>query len=412
MPTIKAFRGIRPDAKHVQDVIAKPVETPFHESVKIQLRNNSKSILHLVDPELENTFLRGSKQELIHKKITENLQGFIENGILIRENSPAIYVYRLTKNNISQIGIWTITLIDDYINNNIKKHEHTRADRERNLAEYLQHTGIDANPVLVTYPSDEILNYKLQKTCSEKPSFEFKVDNSNHQLWAVTEPKDIKIYVDRFAEMPYAYIADGHHRAAAFSMLGIERRKNNLRHKGTEEYNFFSSIYFSSEQLQILTFHRLVKDLNGLSEKDFLDRLTSIGVVSESVADVIPTKKNEFGVYLNSKWYKLNIHPDKINYNDPVKQLDVSLLQTLILQDILAITDPRTDKRIDFMGDVLGIEKFKAKIDTSEMTVGFTVHPTSIEELFAVADEGEVMPPKSTRFEPKLHLGIVIHNID
>lgn len=412
MPSIKAFRGIRPDAMHVNHVIAKPAETPFSEHLREQLSNNKKSILHLVEPELENTFLRGSKQELIHKKITENLQDFLEKGILVRDNVPSIYIYRISKANQIQTGIWTVTLIDDYINNKVKKHEHTRADRERNLAEYLQQTGIDANPVLVTYPSDEVLNSVLNKACSEPHLFDFYSEGAWHQLWAISDPTDIKTIIDRFAEMPGAYIADGHHRAAAFSTLGIERRKNNLRHKGTEEYNFFSSIYFSAEQLQILTFHRLVKDLNGLSEDDFWAKIKALGTLVKSEQDVIPTSKFEFGIYFKNKWYKLTINKEFIHYNDPVKQLDVSILQSLILENILGISDPRTNTRIDFMGDIYGIDKFKNRIDNGEMAIGFTVFPTSIEELFAVADEGEVMPPKSTWFEPKLHLGIVIHNID
>lgn len=413
MPKIKAFKGIHPAQQFVEEVVLQVENMDLDTARKI--RNQSpNSYVNMLVPKLENRFLMGSKTELAFKKINENFDEFLEKGILIRSEKPAIYIYRVNHLGLSQTGIWTVTAIDDYLNNTIKKHELTRADREKGLIDYLQQTGIDANPVLITYPPDETLQNIIESIVAQTPFLTFAKAGATHQLWRVDEENQIASIIQAFGALKTTYIADGHHRAAAASTYGIERRKLNLKHNGNEEYNYFSSVYMATNQLHIFEFHRLVKDLGKLSAVEFLKKLEIDFEVYELVkkGPFKPEKPHQFGLYLAGKWHVLSCNQPNINTANPVTSLDVSILQEQILTKILQIKDPRTDARLSFAGGLTPMVELIKKVDDGEFDALFTLFPTSIEELIQVADAGEVMPPKSTWFEPKFPAGLVIHPVN
>jgi uncharacterized protein (DUF1015 family) len=411
MPKINAFKGIRPALDKTLQVVAKPFDQFYTEEAKKILQQNSISFLHTIEPLIDNPYLRGSREEIIFKKAKDFFEDFLENSILVQDSKEAIYIYRTFNKGHWQTGIWCITAIDDYLDNTLRKHEHTRAEREKDLIEYLDNTGIDANPVLVTYAGTPVIQSIINKTITEKPLVDFFADEQEHQLWMIDEEETIKTLLREFASLPASYIADGHHRAAAASLAGIQRRKNNLKHRGTEDYNFFTTLYFTFDQLLVYEFQRLVKDLNGLSVEEFLDKLKLIFEVTEIPASK-PSTAHVFHLYLEQKWYALTIPEKLLNISDEVARLDVSILQDKILNPILGIEDPRRDKRIKFVGGVLPIEEVIKLVDEGEMKLAFFLYPTSIDELIDVADAGNVMPPKSTWFEPKLHCGLLIHKVD
>ncbi len=411
MPKISPFKGIRPAKELVLQVIAKPFDQFYTEEAKNILQSNPQSFLHTIEPLIYNPYLRGSKEEIIFNKAKEFFEEFLESHVLVQDEVDCIYIYRTFNKGRWQTGIWCITAIDDYLDNTLRKHEHTRADREKDLIEYLDNTGIDANPVLVTYQGNDRIQELINETVLEEPIIDIFADEQQHQLWKISKPDKLKLIIDEFAKLPASYIADGHHRAAAASLAGIQRRKNNLRHRGHEDYNFFTTLYFSFDQLIIFEFQRVVKDLNGMNDEEFISAIEKIFDIHETSIGK-PTEAHCFQMYLSGKWFQLKLKKEvKINDN-PVSKLDVSVLQDLILSPILNITDPRRDQRIQFIGGPKPIEQIVKSIDDGMMKVAFFLYPTSIEELVDVADSGNVMPPKSTWFEPKLHCGLVVHKVD
>jgi uncharacterized protein (DUF1015 family) len=410
MPKIKPFKGIHPVNTFAGNVVLNLENLSIGEA-KLIRQENPYSYVNMLVPKLDNIFLLGSKNELAFKKINENFEDFLDNGILIKDTKLSIYIYQITQNGVSQTGIWTVTSIDDYLNNVVRKHELTRADREQSLIDYLQQTGIDANPVLITYRSVLEIDKVLSEITQGKPDIHYSKEATQHKLWFVTDQDIITALIDAFSNLPSSYIADGHHRAAAASLYGIQRRKLNLKHKGDEEYNFFNSIYMSTDQLKIYGFNRLLTDLKGISINDFLERLQIDFIVIGSESIVLPSEIHSFGMYLGGKWFLLKFKKE-INFQNPVDELDVSLIQKYIFAGILNMTDPRTDPSIDFISGILPIEILINKVDNKEFTVAFTLFPTSIDQLINVADEGEIMPPKSTWFEPKFDAGLLIHHIN
>jgi uncharacterized protein (DUF1015 family) len=409
MPKIKPFSGIHPGKNFAGQVVLNLENLSLSEA-KIIRQENPYSYVNMLVPKLDNFFLLGSRNELAFKKINENFEEFLDEGILVKDSFPSIYVYQINRDGLTQTGIWTTTSIDDYLNNVVRKHEHTRADREQSLIDYLQQTGIDANPVLITYKSVPEIEKILLETVAKEPDIIYTKENSEHKLWLITHKAIITSVINAFAGLPSSYIADGHHRAAAASLYGIQRRKLNLKHKGDEEYNFFTSVYMSTDQLKIYGFNRLVKNLKGLSISEFLEKLKIDFNIIVSDKVVVPVKMNEFGLYLGKKWFLLELK-QRLSPKSPVEELDVSILQEYIFSGILNISDPRTDPDIDFMAGPLPINDLINKVDQNEFALAFTLFPTSIDQLIRVADEGEVMPPKSTWFEPKFDVGLLIHHI-
>ena len=411
MPRIKPFKGIRPNAEFVNRVVLE-VENLNLETAKAIREENPYSYVNMLVPKVDNKFLRGSKRELAYKKINENFEEFLDEGILVRDPKDAHYIYQVNHRGITQTGIWTSTCIDDYLNNTVKKHELTRADRENALIDYLQQTGVDANPVLITYPRDETISQIIEKGTSRKADLDFATQEGTHRLWKIDEEDQVNELTRAFAALSVTYIADGHHRAAAASLLGIERRKLNLKHTGKEEYNYFTSVYMAADQLKIYEFHRLVKDIGKHSKEQFLLLLSEDFEVLESTKPVKPGRLHEFGMYLKDSWYQLTALPHTYNLESPVADLDVTILQDYLLAPTLKIADPRTDARIVCVGGITPIDDLVDCVNRGDFAVAFTLFPTSIEQLIRVADAGEVMPPKSTWFEPKFQSGLVIHEIN
>ena len=407
MPRIKPFYAFRPVMRLQNSVVTRPLENYSLGQARLIVSENPYSFLHLIDPELDNPYLRGSRQELIYKKINENLEAFVDDKVLIPEDKPSIYIYQVIHGGLTQTGIWTLTHINDYLSGKIKKHELTVERREKLLSEYLQQTGIDANPVLLTYFPNEVIERVIAKYQALKPEVDFIYeDGTHHRLWSVNEIGDLNAIVAEFAGMATVYIADGHHRIASMAKMALHKRTLTANNENSE-FNYFSSAYFNTHQVKILAFNRLVKDLASLSVEEFLTEVEKFFNI-EKVGEAIELQTmHVFGMYVNQSWYKLTARPTIYDQNNPISVLDVSILQDYILKPILAINDPRTDARITFQGGDISIEELVKQVDNNNYAVAFTLFPTSIDQLIAVADANGVMPPKSTWVEPKFLVGML-----
>lgn len=408
MPEIKPFCALKPAAHLQEQVVTRPLENYSTGEARLIASENPCSFLHLIDPELDNPYLRGTRQELIFKKISENLEGFIEHNYLVKQQQPAIYIYQVSHDGLLQTGIWTLTHISDYLENRIKKHESTVERRERLLADYLQQTGLDANPVLVTYHPDAVVEQLTKKYIKQKPDLDFVFkDGTVHKVWAITYAGDLAAIVKAFAEMPVVYIADGHHRAASMAKMGLQKQALNAgKHNGTELYNYFSTVYMNTREVKVLEFNRLVRDLGALSRETFIAAISASFKV-EKVNEMVQPALHKIGMYLKGQWYVLRPNREIYNENDPVDMLDVSILQNFILGPVLNINDPRTDARITFEGGRTPVQALQTKVDNELFAVAFMLYPTTVEQVIAVADAGGVMPPKSTWVEPKFLVGLL-----
>ncbi len=389
--------------------VTRPLENYSTGEARLIASENACSFLHLIDPELDNPYLRGTKQELIFKKISENFESFIEQKYLVQQAEPSIYLYQVMHNGFLQTGIWTLTHIDDYLEGRIKKHEATVERREQLLADYLQQTGLDANPVLITYQPHETIDQITEQYLQEIPTLDFTfTDGTAHKIWAISEQQDIETIVKAFADMPAVYIADGHHRAASMAKMGLQKKMlNGKKHQGTELYNYFSTVYMNTNEVKVLEFNRLVRDLDGLTYDEFLLGLTHSFIVEKSDVPVKPDAFHKIGMYLNHQWYILKPKPEIYDAKNPVDILDVSILQNFILEPILKIKDPRTNARITFEGGKVSVADLQTKVDNELFAVAFVLYPISVSQVIAVADAGGVMPPKSTWVEPKFLVGLL-----
>lgn len=411
MTRIRAFKAVRPreDAAHL--IAALPYDVMNSDEAREMVRNNPFSFLHIDKAEIDLDKKINPYDKRVYEKARDNLYGMIKEGLFIQDGKPCLYIYRLTMNGRQQTGIVACTSIDDYMNDVIKKHEHTRKDKEQDRINHVDYCDANTGPIFLTYRHEDRINEIVNSYTSHDKVYSFTSDDGiTHEVWVIDDMKTIESLIYLFENVNYLYIADGHHRAASAVSVGIMRREQNPNYSGDEEFNYFLSVIFPNSDLRIMDYNRVVQDLNGLSDDDFLERVSDKFTVTrlDDNKPYSPDQKHTFGMYLSSQWYVLESKQETYDESDPVAGLDVSILQNNLLSPILGIDDPRADKRIDFVGGIRGLQELEKRVNDG-MKVAFSMHPTSIEDLMDIADAGKVMPPKSTWFEPKLRSGLFIH---
>ena len=413
MAVFKPFKAYRPTSDKAKDVAAYPYDVVNSDEARDIVNGNPDSFLRVGKPEVDLDPSISLYDPKVYAKGKENLDRLVNDGILVEDNSPCYYIYSLTMNGRTQNGLVGCASVEDYWNDVIKKHEFTRKQKEEDRCEHVRITNAHTGPIFLTYKDDSDINTLINKIKQNVPDNDHVAnDGIRHQTWLIDNKEDIEFIQNRLTEVPSFYVADGHHRSAAAAIVGRERREANPNHTDNENYNQFLAVLFPASELYIMDYNRLVVDLNGNSVTEFLDKVADKFTVQKSDKKVSPSQKGEFGFYSEGNWYKLNIKPELVDLNDPVESLDVALLQKHVLDNILAIEDPRTDERIDFVGGIRGLEELVRRVDNGEMKAAISMYPTSIEELMNIADAGRVMPPKSTWFEPKLRDGLFVHFLD
>ncbi len=414
MAKIKPFKGLRPKPELAEKVASPPYDVLNTEEARAMAKDNPYSFLHINKPEIDLPPGTNLYDDAVYAKGKENLDRLIKEGVLLQDEKPSFYVYRQIMGNHRQIGLVAGASVEDYERGIIKKHELTRAEKEEDRVKHVNTLNAQTGPVFLTYKAQKEIDELIDKIIQRKPVYDFTADDGiRHTFWVVDNEKEIEQLQDLFAHLDYLYVADGHHRSAAAMRVKQMRQKQNPNHTGEEEYNYFLTVIFPHDQMYIMDYNRVVKDLNGLSKEAFLQKVSEKFEVRKlGVSALKPQKKHEFAMYLSGEWYKLKAKPGTFDADDPVGQLDVSILMDNLLVPILGIGDPRKDKRIDFVGGIRGLEELKRRVDSGEMQVAFALFPTSIEDLMAIADAGKIMPPKSTWFEPKLRSGLIIHLLD
>ena len=415
MPRVKPFRGVRPPQALVEEVESRPYDVLDSDEARVEAGNNEKSLYHIIKPEIN--FPEGTSEydPRVYESGADQFKKFQQEGWLVQDNEEDYYLYAQTMNGKTQYGIVLCCHVDDYMNNVIKKHELTRRDKEEDRMKHVRNTNANIEPVFLAYKSSQPLIDLIDRTAKETPVYDFvaPIDHFRHQFWVIADPKDKDIITTEFDKMDALYIADGHHRSAAAALVGAERAKQNPNNTGNEEYNFYMAVCFPAEQLTILDYNRVVKDLNGLTKDEFLKALGKNFIVEDmGTENYRPKKLHEFSAYLEGHWYRLEAKEGTFNPNDPIGVLDVDISSRLILDEILGITDLRGDKRIDFVGGLRGLEELKRRVDNGEMKFALALYPVTMEQIMNIADSGKIMPPKATWFEPKLRSGLVIHKLD
>lgn len=414
MAIIRPFKAFRPVPELVSKVAALPYDVVTTKEAREKAKDNRYSFLHIDRPEIAFEEGIDPYDAKVYEKAREKLFGMINEKVYIQDLQPCLYIYQLNRQDRIQKGIVACTSIDDYINDIIKKHEHTLPLKEQDRINHIKYTDAHTGPILMTYRENSRITDIIDDwISSHSPIYDFvSMDNVLQTVWVIDDEKTIDELLGLFAKVDALYIADGHHRAAAAVKVGLEKRQENPNYTGDEEFNYFLSVIFPDTQLTILAYNRVVKDLNGLSQQELLDKIKqNFDIVYEGKEAFIPKEKHLFGMYIGGKWYGLKAKPGSFNEKDPVESLDVSILHNLIIAPIFDITNPRTDNRIDFVGGAKGVEELKNRVDSGEMSVAFSLFPTPIEDLMCIADSGCIMPPKSTWFEPKLQSGIFIHSM-
>lgn len=414
MAKIKPFKGIRPPKQYVEEVESRPYDVLDSEEARIEAGDNEKSLYHIIKPEIDFEPGTSEYDPRVYEKAAENFKKFQDKGWLVQDDKDNYYIYAQTMNGKTQYGLVVCAFVDDYLNGVIKKHELTRRDKEEDRMKHVRVNNANIEPVFFAYPDNTVLNDVIMKYAQTEPEYDFiaPIDGFRHQFWIISDSKDIEVVTEEFAKMPALYIADGHHRSAAAALVGAEKAKQNPNHKGTEEYNYFMAVCFQASQLTILDYNRVVKDLNGLSSEEFLKALSKNFDVVEKGADIYkPDHLHNFSLYLDNKWYSLTAKQGTFDDKDPIGVLDVDISSRLILDEILGIKDLRSDKRIDFVGGLRGLEELKRRVDSGEMRMALALYPVTMQQIMDIADSGKIMPPKATWFEPKLRSGLIIHKL-
>ncbi len=414
MAVIKAFKGIRPKKEHAHLVASKPYDVLNSKEAKIEAGDNHYSFLHVIKSEIDLPEEVDVHDQKVYLKAKENFEKLVQDEILFQDKVDCLYIYQQIMNNKKQIGLVACSSIEDYFNDVIKKHEFTRPEKEQDRINHIKTTDIHSGPVFSTYPNVAEIDTVINEVSFSTPDYDFTADDGvQHTLWVLRNQEKVNTLIKLFLEkVPATYIADGHHRAASSALVGKEKKEANPNHNGTEEYNFFLTVLFPANQLNIIDYNRIVKDLNSLSEEDFLNKLSNKFNITEKGNNAYkPEKLHDFGMYINNQWYSLTAKEGTYDDNDPVGILDVSILQNNVLDELLGIKDPRTDNRIDFVGGIRGLEELEKRVNSGKMKAAFALYPVTIQQLIDIANSGNLMPPKSTWFEPKLRSGLVIHKL-
>lgn len=413
MAKVKPFKGIRPPKSMVEEVVSRPYDVLNSEEARKEAEGNPKSLYHIIKPEIDFEPGTDEHDPKVYAKAAENFEAFQRNGWLVQDDKDHYYIYAQTMDGRTQYGFVVAAWVDDYMEGRIKKHELTRRDKEEDRMKHVRVNNANVEPVFFAFPDNSALQQIIDDVTKNTPEYDFVApDGFGHTFWVIDDDAINAKITEEFAKMPSLYIADGHHRSAAAALVGAEKAKQNPDHKGDEEYNYFLAVAFPASHLKIIDYNRVVRDLNGLTSEEFLKKLEENFEVKNMGEDIYhPTGLHNFSLYLEGNWYSLTAKPGTFNDNDPIGVLDVTVSSDLILRDILGITDLRSDKRIDFVGGIRGLGELKRRVDSGEMKMALALYPVTMKQLIDIADTGNIMPPKTTWFEPKLRSGLVIHKL-
>lgn len=414
MAKIRPFRGIRPPKCYVTEVASRPYDVLNSDEARAEAEGNPKSLYHIIKPEIDFDRSVDEHDAVVYDKARENFRKFRNEGWLVKDHKPCYYIYAQTMDGRTQYGFVIAANVDDYMSGRIKKHELTRKDKEEDRMKHVRINQANIEPVFFAFPDNAVLEDIIAQHTASEPEYDFTApDGIRHTLWVIDDDQLIQKVTDTFGKIKDLYIADGHHRTAAAALVGSELARANTHHTGNEEYNYFLAVAFPASHLKIFDYNRVVRDLNGLSDGEFLEALSKDFIVEcKGSQEYRPTKLHEFSLYLSGKWYSLTAKEGRYDDTDPIGVLDVTISSDLILRDILGITDLRRDKRIDFVGGIRGLDELKRRVDSGEMRVALALYPVTMKQLMDIADTGNIMPPKTTWFEPKLRSGLVIHDLN
>ena len=415
MAIIKPFKGIRPPKALVEKVQSRPYDVLNSDEARAEAEGNEMSLYHIIKPEIDFPIGTDEHDPRVYEKAAENFALFQEKGWLVQDEKEQYYVYAQTMNGKTQYGLVVCAYVEDYMNGVIKKHELTRADKEEDRMKHVRVNNANIEPVFFAYPDNAELDALVARYTAQAPEYDYVAqgDGFRHQLWVIDNEADMAAITAAFAQMPALYIADGHHRSAAAALVGAEKARQNPNHRGDEEYNYFMAVCFPAGQLTIIDYNRVVKDLNGLTPEELLAKLSDNFIVEPKGTEIYkPVALHNFSLYVDGQWYSLTAKEGTYDDNDPIGVLDVTISSNLILHDILGLGDLRKDKRIDFVGGIRGLGELKRRVDSGEMKMALALYPVSMKQLMDIADTGNIMPPKTTWFEPKLRSGLVSYRGD
>lgn len=414
MAILKPFKGIRPTQEMVKRVACRPYDVLDEKEARIEANGDPYSFYHVIKPEIDFPDGYNVYAPEIYEKGKANFEKMKADGVFKQDATDCYYIYSQTMNGRTQYGIVGCAAVDDYMNDVIKKHELTRPDKEEDRKNHVRVGNMNAEPVFFAYPNVPALDAIVSEVVKAKPEYDIITDDGiGHTFWVISDAGTVQQITDHFAKIPATYVADGHHRTAAAALVGKERRDKNPNHNGTEEYNFFLAVHFPDNQLHIMDYNRVIKDLNNMSTDELISKLGEhFTIEKKGASEYRPAKLHEFSMYLDGNWYALTANPGTYNDNDPIGVLDVTILSERVLAPLFNITDLRKDKRIEFVGGLRGLGELKRRVDSGEMKVAFALYPVTMKQLIDIADTGKIMPPKTTWFEPKLRSGLVIHELD
>lgn len=414
MAKVKPFRGVRPPRNLVEEVASRPYDVLNSEEARKEAEGNEKSLYHIIKPEIDFEPGFDEHDPAVYDKAVENFKKFQDKGWLVQDPKENYYIYAQTMDGRTQYGFVVAAWVRDYMEGRIKKHELTRRDKEEDRMKHVRCNNANIEPVFFAFPDNERLEQIIREVTAGTPEYDFVApDGFGHTFWVIDDEKTIKEITEEFDKIPSLYIADGHHRSAAAALVGNEKAMNNPNHRGDEEYNYFMAVAFPASHLKIIDYNRVVRDLNGLTPEQFIDKIAENFTVKDMGTEIYhPNALHNFSLYLGGHWYSLTAKPGTYDDKDPIGVLDVTVSSNLILRDILGITDLRSDKRIDFVGGIRGLEELKRRVDSGEMAMALALYPVTMQQLIDIADTGNIMPPKTTWFEPKLRSGLVIHKLD